>query len=139
MKIILNHAVQERRSILAPGTELEKDDAEAQSMIARSVARAVPSETSVAADPPAGEAFDAGVAVGASESTSGDDAPVVLTEADKKLFLSYSRDVALEWIESIPAGEKEFLQAVLELEQANRKRATVLDALGRKLFPAVPD
>lgn len=139
MKIILINAVQERRNILAPGTELEKDDAEAQSMIARGVARAVPSETSVAAEPPAGGASDAGAADGASEQTSGDDAPVVLTEADKKLFLSFGRDVALEWLESIPAAEKQFLQGVLELEQANKKRATVLDALGRKLFPPVQD
>lgn len=135
MKIILNHAVQERRVILAPGTELEKDDAEAQSMIARGVARAVPSESPAAAEPPTDEP-----PTGSADRAADDDGePVVLSDDEVAEFVKLNKDAALGVIENIPPADKGMLRALFDVEQTHKKRADVLAAIGAKLFPPVTD
>ena len=130
MKIILINAVQERRIILAPGTELEKDDAEAQSMIARRIARAAVSET--AAD---SEAPDANAPEGEARGASHGEAPMELSEQDVADWVKLNKEAALSAIESIPPTKKGMLQALLDVEQGHKKRADVLAAIGAKLFP----
>lgn len=134
MKIILNHAVQERRIILAPDTEIDKDDAEAQSMIARRIARAAPSESAAVAETSAANAPE-----GEAQGQTDGETPVVLSEADVAEFVSLNKAAALEAISHIPSTEKGVLRALLDVEQANKKRADVLSAIGAKLFPPVQD
>jgi hypothetical protein len=127
MKVFLLHAVQMGRTLFAPDPDKERQfpDAIAQSLIAQGAARAVPSESPVAAEKlPAG---------GAPEK------PVALSEDDIAEWVKLNRDDALAAIEKIPAAETGVLEVLLDVEQRNKKRVSVLEAIGRKLFPPVTD
>lgn len=138
MKIILKQSVQERRVILAPDTELELDDAGAQSMIARGIALAKEAETAAATEPPAGDPK-----AGSEDDADEDDGetPVKLSDEEVAEWVKLNKEAALSAIEKIPPTDKglRVLRALLDVEQTHKRRADVLAAIGVKLFPALQD